>query len=130
MSLNPSFRISKEFRFEAAHYLPHHDGKCARMHGHSWVGHVVLESEVIENTGPKQNMVMDFADIKAIIEKDVENLLDHHCLNVTLPIESPTAEAVAMFLYNAWKYALPTLVYVRIEETCTSAVEYGIGGSI
>ncbi|NES98612.1 MAG: 6-carboxytetrahydropterin synthase QueD, partial [Desertifilum sp. SIO1I2] len=32
--------IYKEFRFEAAHHLPHHDGKCRRLHGHSWVGRV------------------------------------------------------------------------------------------
>lgn len=121
-----TWKVSKEFRFEAAHYLPHHDGKCARMHGHSWVGHVVLLSPVIENEGPKQNMVMDFADIKAIMAKDIEDLLDHHCLNDTLPLESPTAEAVAMYLYNAWSISLPSLYSVRIEETCTSAVEYGV----
>lgn len=87
---------------------------------------MVLLSPVIENEGPKQNMVMDFADIKAIMAKDIEDLLDHHCLNDTLPLESPTAEAVAMYLYNAWSISLPSLYSVRIEETCTSAVEYGV----
>lgn len=118
------WRIEKEFKFEAAHYLPHHDGKCKRLHGHSWVGRVILDSLVIEHSGPKQNMVMDFADIKAIMQKDIDERLDHWCLNDTLPLESPTAEAIAQFLFNAWKTSLPSLVAVRIEETCTSAAEY------
>ena len=29
-------QIRKHFRFEAAHALPFHPGKCARMHGHSY----------------------------------------------------------------------------------------------
>ena len=31
-----SSQIRKRFRFEAAHTLPFHPGKCARMHGHSY----------------------------------------------------------------------------------------------
>jgi 6-pyruvoyltetrahydropterin/6-carboxytetrahydropterin synthase len=39
----------KEFRFEAAHRLPHHDGKCRRLHGrHSWVGRVYVENTTSE----------------------------------------------------------------------------------
>lgn len=118
------FKIEKEFKFEAAHYLPHHDGKCARMHGHSWVGRVILQAAALEHVGPKQNMVMDFADVKAVMELDIEEKLDHHCLNETLPLESPTAEAIAAYLFHAWKHSLPSLRAVRIEETCTSAAEY------
>jgi 6-pyruvoyltetrahydropterin/6-carboxytetrahydropterin synthase len=29
-------RIRKRFRFESSHVLPHHTGKCARLHGHSY----------------------------------------------------------------------------------------------
>jgi len=118
------FTIEKEFKFEAAHYLPHHDGKCQRMHGHSWVGRVILQSDTITHVGPKQNMVMDFADIKSVMQRDIDDKLDHYCLNETLPLESPTAEAIAAYLFHAWKYALPSLRAVRIEETCTSAAEY------
>ncbi|GCA81549.1 6-carboxy-5,6,7,8-tetrahydropterin synthase [Microcystis aeruginosa NIES-2521] len=36
--------IYKEFRFEAAHHLPHYEGKCRRLHGHSWLGRVYVKS--------------------------------------------------------------------------------------
>lgn len=38
-------RVGKEFRFEAAHRLPRHDGKCRRPHGHSYVLWVEVEGE-------------------------------------------------------------------------------------
>lgn len=32
-----SWILSKDFRFEAAHHLPHHDGKCnASKGGQAW----------------------------------------------------------------------------------------------
>ncbi len=118
------WRIEKEFKFEAAHFLPNHDGKCKRMHGHSWVGRAILEGQGVEREGPKAGMLMDFGDITAAIENTVEDRLDHHLLNDTLDLENPTAEMIASYLYHAWKNALPGLVAVRIEETCTSGVEY------
>jgi 6-pyruvoyltetrahydropterin/6-carboxytetrahydropterin synthase len=61
--------LSKEFTFEAAHRLPRHDGKCARLHGHSWKMLVEVESPELHKSGPKSGMVMDFGDIKAAVEK-------------------------------------------------------------
>jgi 6-pyruvoyltetrahydropterin/6-carboxytetrahydropterin synthase len=37
--------IYKEVRFEAAHRLPYHDGKCQRLHGHSWIGRVYVTAD-------------------------------------------------------------------------------------
>lgn len=56
--------IYKEFRFEAAHRLPHHSGKCHRLHGHSWIGRVYVKSNNLIQEGDKQGMVIDFEDIK------------------------------------------------------------------
>lgn len=118
------FLIRKKFRFEASHLLPHHDGKCARLHGHSWNGELVCVGAWVIPDGPKQGMVIDFSDIKAALGPMLENQLDHWHLNDTLGIESPTSEAVAMTMYHTLKTSLPSLCAVVIEETCTSRCEY------
>jgi 6-pyruvoyltetrahydropterin/6-carboxytetrahydropterin synthase len=56
--------IYKEFRFEAAHRLPHYEGKCRRLHGHSWLGRVYVKSHYLQSQGSQQGMVMDFGEIK------------------------------------------------------------------
>lgn len=124
------FRLEKRFRFEAAHYLPHHDGKCARLHGHSWVGTLIVEGEGLQDSGvdeknPKAGMVMDFGDLSAVINPLVEEYLDHQYLNLSIQeLVSPTSEELARWVYNQLKGSLPLLAAVRIEETCTSAAEY------
>jgi 6-pyruvoyltetrahydropterin/6-carboxytetrahydropterin synthase len=44
---NNQWLLAKEFRFEAAHQLPYHDGKCARLHGHSWHGVVYVAGDTL-----------------------------------------------------------------------------------
>jgi len=126
----PTWRLEKSFTFEAAHKLPHHDGKCARLHGHSWRGTVALvtkESAELQSEGPKQGMIVDYGDMKGIIKPIVDKYLDHHYLNDTLEIESPTSEEVARWLWNILR-SNPVLVafdiVVIIEETCTSKCSY------
>ena len=117
--------LTKEFTFEAAHRLPRHDGKCARLHGHSWKMLVEVESPALCESGPKSGMVMDFGDIKAAVASLVESHLDHHYLNDTLELESPTSEKVAQWVFQAILPKLPNLRAVTINETCTSACRYG-----
>ena len=56
-------RLSKTFRFEAAHSLPTFpDGhKCRRLHGHSFRFDVVVEGDV----EPARGYLIDYGDIKA-----------------------------------------------------------------
>ncbi|MDJ0661434.1 MAG: 6-carboxytetrahydropterin synthase QueD [Crocosphaera sp.] len=125
--MNPphQWTIYKEFRFEAAHRLPHHQGKCSRLHGHSWVGRVYVNSDHLEPTGPKQGMVMDFGDISNYIDPLVETYLDHYYLNETTGLESPTSEAIAQWIFEKLAAAkLPGLCMVEIRETCTSGAQY------
>ncbi|WP_019500093.1 6-carboxytetrahydropterin synthase QueD [Pseudanabaena sp. PCC 6802] len=116
--------IGKEFRFEAAHELPHHDGKCARLHGHSWRG-VVYVSGTILNDGAKSGMVMDYGDIKQFLQPLLDEYLDHHFLNKTTGLESPTSEEIARWIFEQLEQrGLPGLVAVKIDETCTSTCLY------
>jgi 6-pyruvoyltetrahydropterin/6-carboxytetrahydropterin synthase len=125
---NGLYRVEKEFRFEAAHMLPLHDGKCKRLHGHSWVGRIYIEGNEIASRGPKSGMLIDFGDLKSALSGIVDGVLDHYYLNDSTGLYSPTSEAVARYVFDALKprfaLAVAKLVKVRIEETCTSAAEY------
>lgn len=119
-----TYILTKKFRFEASHRLPHHDGKCARLHGHSWNGELIVQGEKLHSDGAKQGMLIDYADIKKVLEPLIDNKLDHHHLNDSLPLESPTSENIAKYIYDYIKPKLPELIAVRIEETCTSSCTY------
>lgn len=120
--------LSKQFRFEAAHQLPDHDGKCKRLHGHSWVGYVEVSGARLHESGSKSGMLVDFADLKSIISDMVDEYLDHHFLNDALEMRSPTSELIAQWCYNYLALRIDGgVIYlesVRIEETCTSACTY------
>ena len=119
-----TWTLTKEFRFEAAHRLPHHSGKCSRLHGHSWRGYIFVAGDALQTEGSQQGMIVDYADIKALLQPLVEDFLDHHYLNDSLQLQNPTSEAVAKWIFRQLKPKLPGLVAVRIDETCTSRCIY------
>lgn len=117
--------ISKEFRFEAAHRLPHHDGKCQRLHGHSFVGKVFIKSNLLRSEGSQTGMVLDYAVVKKYLEPMIDKYLDHHYLNESTNLENPTSEEIARWIFNyLQKNGLEGLHSVEIHETCTSACTY------
>lgn len=118
------FRLEKEFRFEASHQLMKHDGKCARLHGHSFKGALIVEGAHLAEAGAKQNMLVDYGRLSSVIKPIVDDYLDHHHLNLTLKTEMPTSEFIARWIYDKVKPEISQLVAVRIEETCTSRCEY------
>jgi 6-pyruvoyltetrahydropterin/6-carboxytetrahydropterin synthase len=118
------FTLKKRFTFEAAHALPHHEGKCRRLHGHSWAGWVEVEGDRLEASGPSTGMVMDFGYIAAAVKPLVADFLDHHFLNESLEMESPTSEAVAQWVFMRLQSAGLSVSAVTIEETCTSVCTY------
>lgn len=118
------FTITKQFTFEAAHKLPHHDGKCARLHGHSWKMRVVLNGETLHKQGPKTGMLRDFSEVSAVVKPLLEGKLDHYYLNETTGLDNPTSEELAFWIYNQLKDALPELVAVEVDETCTCSCRY------
>ena len=120
----PLFSLRKRFSFEAAHFLPSHDGKCRRLHGHSWVGWVEVVGSELQFDGSEEGMVVDFGSIAGSIKPMVEEYLDHYCLNDTLPLRSPTSEAIARWIFEHLKSKGLAIDSVTIEETCTSACTY------
>lgn len=118
------WRLEKSFTFEASHRLYHHDGKCARLHGHSWKGIIVCEGRNLQTYLPKSGMLMDYGDMSAAIKPLIEGYLDHYHLNDSLEMVSPTSEEIARWIFNRLKDVLPLLTWVIIEETCTSRCSY------
>lgn len=124
----PMYRVSKKFRFEASHVLPHHAGKCARLHGHSWTVEVVCEGGVVQDGGSEAGMLIDYGRIMAAVMPLLDLFLDHYHLNDSLGMENPTSESVAAWVFGKMQeVALPDLAAVIVEETCTSRCEYRLG---
>lgn len=85
-------RITKEFKFEAAHALMGYDGLCKHIHGHSYELLVTVIGQPIEDeSNPKLGMVMDFGDLKKIVKEEVVEKMDH---SLILNEKGPKAEAL------------------------------------
>ena len=113
--------IFKQFRIEAAHWLPNVPAghKCGRMHGHSFE----IEVHVSGPVDPKLGWVLDFVDIKAAFQP-VEDRIDHYCLNEVDGLENPTSENLARWIWEQLRPALPMLSRIVVRETCTSGCVY------
>lgn len=111
----PKVQVTKEFRFEAAHFLPDHAGVCAHLHGHSYVLEVTVGGPV-----GSDGMVVDFADLGAVVRGLVVDDLDHTLLNDRW--ENPTAERAALAIWEILEKRLPTLASLTLRETASNRV--------
>src|SRR5512138_2583409 len=76
--MNSTIRVTKEFSFEMAHVLWNYDGPCRNVHGHSYRLFVTISGVPVHDTGnPKNGMVMDFTDLKAIVLREIVDVFDH-----------------------------------------------------
>lgn len=118
------YTLTKEYTFEASHVLKHHDGKCARLHGHSWKARLILQGRQLNPGGPKRGMLMDYADVSVIFKPILDGALDHQHLNDTLQCNDPTSEFVARWIYDRCRPLLSLLIAVEVDETCTCSCRY------
>ena len=139
-------RICKQFTFSAAHYLGNDNlssqeqktlfGKCCGIregedkcfpHGHTYKLEVTVEGEVYGKTG----MLINFTDLKKIVNAYVLDLYDHKCLNWEVPPYTtgviPTAENMAAHIFDLLKNKLKAngvkLVSIKIWEGPESCAE-------
>ena len=140
------FYLTKIFRFEAAHALAGYDGKCRNIHGHSYELQVTVKGMPINESGnPKNGMVIDFHDLKRIVNEEVVERLDHSfIIGTNMPddfVESakrnfdkivcvayqPTTENMLTDFVERIKAKLPQnveLYSVRLQETRDSFAEW------
>lgn len=67
-------QITKQLRTETGHRLVDYNGRCAHLHGHSYLWEVTVEAEHLTPNG----MVADFKDLKAAMHVVLDPL--DHCM--------------------------------------------------
>jgi 6-pyruvoyltetrahydropterin/6-carboxytetrahydropterin synthase len=108
--------VTRSFTFEAAHQLPWHPGKCQRLHGHSYRLEVTVEGPLNH-----QGIVVDFADIKSVVEREIVARYDHTYLNDAF--DNPTAELIAQEIWKTLEAASLPVAHIRLWETPDSWVD-------
>ena len=68
--------VSKDFSFDAAHFLTQYHGKCEHLHGHTYKLRVTVEGKVQSN-----GLVIDFGILKKIVKEQILDKYDHRCFN-------------------------------------------------
>jgi 6-pyruvoyltetrahydropterin/6-carboxytetrahydropterin synthase len=138
--------VSKIFTFETAHALWGYDGKCANIHGHSYILTVSISGPLIQDENhPKYGMIMDFGELKEIVKPQIVDVYDHCLLvrkntphegyadvetafkKVWLTDFQPTCENMLVDMVGKMKDQLPshiTLRYMKLQETATSYAEW------
>ncbi|MBW3668501.1 MAG: 6-carboxytetrahydropterin synthase QueD [Actinobacteria bacterium] len=109
-------RVTRSFAFEAAHELPWHPGKCKRLHGHNYRFEVTVEGPLDE-----RGVVIDFDDLKRMVETEVVDRYDHRYLNDFF--DNPTAELLAQDVWKRLEAAGLRVARLRLWETSDSSVE-------
>jgi len=120
--LNATFKLWKDFTFEAAHQLTKVPvgHQCGRLHGHSYKLRVHCQG----NLNPERDWVVDYADIAAAVRPVVQKL-DHSFLNDHFDFET-TAENLAWWLGYEIHPKLHWLYAVELFETPTTSVIFEI----
>jgi len=115
--MSNKIQIAKEFKFDSAHFLKDYHGKCENLHGHTYKMRVTIEGERQPN-----GLVMDFAEIKKIVNEAVVDKWDHANINDSL--EHSTVENMCVWVWDEIKPKLAGLVEIRIWETEDSFATY------
>lgn len=129
--------VSRKAHFNAAHRLYNSDwtdarnvsvfGKCANpnYHGHNYELIVSVKGDIHPETG----FVMDMKILKYIIEKEIEEKLDHKNLNEDVEefkTLNPTAENIAVVIWNKLRVEIDKKLELSITlyETPRNFVTY------
>src|SRR5690625_6798770 len=72
----PTWTLHTEFTFDAAHYIDGYDGKCGRMHGHTYKVHISAKSHQLNPSKylKSADMVCDFRELKWRSEEHTSEL--------------------------------------------------------
>lgn len=92
-------RIREKFKFEAAHSVVM-NGQFEEFHGHTYGLEIFVEGNI------REGYVMDFLELRAIVEKEVLIPLDHKNLNKLF--KNPTTENIALWIAERLRDKLPT----------------------
>ena len=130
------YKVTKELHFCYGHRLMDYPGKCRVPHGHNGKVAIELASEALDPRG----MVVDFSDLKRVIQGWIDANLDHRMLlrkddplakwlqemgePCFLMEQNPTAEAIAELIFQRAAAAGFPVTEVRLWETPDSFATY------
>lgn len=140
-------RITKQFDFETGHALYGYDGKCRNVHGHSYkLSVTVIGTPIEDSTNVKFGMVIDFKDLKKIVQEEIVGVFDHATVfnkntphielaeelskrghSVILVDYQPTSEMMLVDFAEKINAKIPTSIKLhslRLQETASSYAEW------
>ena len=114
------WKIAKEFTFDASHQLKDmpEGHPCGRLHGHTYTVIVELQGSQLNHQG----FIKDYGELKPIKEY-IDRYMDHRHLNDLLPT-NPTAELIALHIFEYFKHDFPEMSAVSVKETPKTIARY------
>lgn len=137
------FRATKEFKWDMAHRLPSHKGKCFNVHWHTYKCLISIKWEVLNDKWAESWMLKDFSNFKPMKDWIDENW-DHSYVGVEWDEvldflkekgfrvfemkNNPTAENMTSFLFRKAKELMwdVEVEKVVVYETPTSFAEFSL----
>jgi len=123
----PTWILHTEFKFDAAHYIDGYDGKCGRMHGHTYKVHMKAKSRKLNPSAylNSSDMVCDFKELKWAAKDSEKGGFDHGVLNDVMQ-HNTTAERIAEYIHSETQKRIPEGIdlEVTVWETDSSWVTY------
>lgn len=93
-------------KIDSAHYIKDYEGKCSRLHGHTWE---ILILEPFSELG-RDGIARDFKYLPSGSVKEVydwaEKVLDHRVLNEVFGVEDLTSEVLAKKIFSTARLLL------------------------
>lgn len=143
----PKIRLTKRFTMETGHALYGYDGKCRNVHGHGYKLDVTIIGEPITDPeNVKHGMVMDFGDLKKIVNEEIVDKFDHAIVfnnnsphretglalrekgnHVILADFQPTSELLVAHFAKVIQKRLPENIFlhsIKLSETDSSYAEW------
>lgn len=136
--------LTKIFQFEMAHAIYGYTGACKNIHGHSYELQVtVISGHKIKGYIPGTGFVIDFKELKQLVNSSIIQQLDHKLVlsrkflehnpdirpqeNVVIWEAEPSAENILLYIHEILTQQLPInvkLVKLKIYETKDSYAEW------
>ena len=116
------YRLRVSSEFDAAHKIEGYEGKCGRLHGHTYK----VEAFLLSKESGAIGISVDLNVLKQKL-RSVTDQFDHSYLNEFKELDNPSTENLSRYIYQRLKADLPSKVIlekVRVWETPKSWIEY------
>ena len=111
------YKIEKRYTLPIGHRLSKHKGRCSSIHGHNFTILVGVKAKKLD----KNDMVIDFSNLKDLVEVFLDNL--DHCLLLNVADSEigmrlkDLGTRVKLLPYDPTAEKLAEEIYVHIKES-------------